>query len=172
MIISERIININSAEWKTELNNFMPYNEFKNMDFDLQHMYMRHWRLNKTNKVICKGMGISRTTLYIRLILLKLESLFVIKGIPISHHDQGYNKYNISDDVTLTYEEFEALDQNVKIELAKMLFQKYTVSEIAENWRINPKEIYSLRSYMLNNGFIKPEELRLLRITPIISKPF
>ncbi|SEB27625.1 hypothetical protein [Paenibacillus sp. 276b] len=156
----------NLNEIALDLDKLIAYKEFINMELDQQHIYMRHWRLTKTNEAICKGMEISTNTLHRRLIILNLLGK---KGIPIRHDDRGHKRFKITEDIILTYEEFKALEQHAKTDVAKTLFRKYTISEIAENWGIDPKSIYNFRSHIFKNGVAKKAEMQPKSINPNIN---
>lgn len=156
---------VDNGDIAPDLNLFIPYKDFKNMEEEKQLLYMRHWRKTKTNDAIFKGMGITSNTLHRLLMSLNLLGK---KGVPVRHDNRGHTRFMITEDVILTYEEFKALDQDVKMDLAKTLFKKFTVPEIAKNWGVNPQLIYSFRSYMLKNGSVGQEEVGLKRIKPKI----
>ncbi|WP_141651608.1 hypothetical protein [Paenibacillus sp. Mc5Re-14] len=137
---------LNGKVTTIKLKEVMSNAEFKKLDDETQKLLLTEWRDNFQMKEIVEKMGVSPETFYSH--MRRLDIPRTMRSKPTFSGDKPFK---VNDYYTLTYNEFKKMKKKHKVDVAKIIFDKYTTAEIVEKWGVTEKAVCSLRWRLLGN---------------------
>ncbi|MGG4105120.1 hypothetical protein AAXB25_14485 [Paenibacillus lautus] len=139
--------SLNGKARTIKLNEILPIKEFKQLPEDTQKLLLDNWRKTfPTSEILAKMQCTSESVFYRLLRNLGLPTKLTDRVISTTGL-VGSKKFVINDYYTMTYNEFKAMSGKHKRDVAKVIFSKYKVKEVAEAWGIGYKLAANAKSY-------------------------